>query len=119
VNNGEPYCPNLAELGENAVNYVDTSTSKPSDSFPGLTAIISGSSPRTAGAFYDVAYDRVLAPPTITAGNGVAGGNCMKGQPHGTRTEYEEGIDKNQQFVNGIDGISTANGDGGSIPSTR
>jgi hypothetical protein len=33
--------------------------------------------------------------------------------PNGTRTEYEEGIDKNQQYVNGIDGISTANGDGG------
>jgi hypothetical protein len=33
--------------------------------------------------------------------------------PNGTRTEYEEGIDKNQNFVNGIDGISTANGDGG------
>jgi predicted AlkP superfamily pyrophosphatase or phosphodiesterase len=49
VNGGAPYCPNLAELGETGVNYLDTSTSKPSDSFPGLTAIVSGSSPRTAG----------------------------------------------------------------------
>jgi Type I phosphodiesterase / nucleotide pyrophosphatase len=113
VNGGEPYCPNLAELGENAVHYLETSTSKPSDSFPGLTAIISGSSPRTAGAFYDVAYDRVLAPPTITTGNGVAGGTCAPTQPNGTTTEYEEGIDLNQQYVNGIDGVSTANGDGG------
>ncbi|HYA64233.1 MAG TPA: alkaline phosphatase family protein [Candidatus Sulfotelmatobacter sp.] len=113
VNNGEPYCPNLAELGETAVNYRDTSTSRPSDSFPGLTAIISGASPRTAGAFYDVAYDRVLAPPTITTGNGVAGGTCTPNQPNGTTTEYEEGIDKNQQYVNGIDGVSTANSDGG------
>jgi hypothetical protein len=113
LNGGKPYCPNLAELGETAVNYLDTSTSRPSDSFPGLTAIISGSSPRTAGAYYDVAYDRVLAPPTITTGNGVAGGSCIHGMPNGTRTEYEEGIDKHQQFVNGIDGVSTANGDGG------
>jgi hypothetical protein len=113
VNGGKPYCPNLGALGETAVNYLDTSTSRPSDSFPGLTAIISGSSPRTAGAYYDVAYDRVLAPPTITTGNGVAGGTCIPGMPNGTRTEYEEGIDRNQQFVNGIDGISTANGDGG------
>lgn len=45
LNGGKPYCPNLAELGETAVNYLDTSTSRPSDSFPGLTAIISGSSP--------------------------------------------------------------------------
>jgi hypothetical protein len=113
LNGGKPYCPNLAQLGETAINYLDTSTSRPSDSFPGLTAIISGASPRTAGAYYDVAYDRVLAPPTILTGNGVAGGTCIPGIPNGTRTEYEEGIDKNQQFVNGIDGVSTANGDGG------
>src|ERR1700757_3695312 len=113
VNGGEPYCPNLAELGETGVNFLDTSTSKPSDSFPGLTAIISGSSPRTAGAFYDVAYDRVLAPPTIMTGNGLNGGTCTPGMANGTSTEYEEGIDKNQQYVNGIDGVSTANGDGG------
>jgi hypothetical protein len=113
VNGGEPYCPNLAELGETGVNYRDTSTSRTSDSFPGLTAIISGSSPRTAGAFYDVAYDRVLAPPTITTGNGLGGGTCTPNVPNGTTTEYEEGIDKNQSFVNGVDGISTANGDGG------
>jgi Type I phosphodiesterase / nucleotide pyrophosphatase len=113
VNGGEPYCPNLAELGENGVNFLDTSTSKPSDSFPGLTAIISGSSPRTAGAFYDVAYDRVLAPPTIMTGNGLNGGTCTPGVANGTSTEYEEGIDTNQQYVNGIDGVSTVNGDGG------
>ena len=113
VNGGEPYCPNLAELGETGVNYRDTSTSKPSDSFPGLTAIVSGSSPRTAGAFYDVAYDRVLAPPQTKTGNGLLGGTCTAGKPNGTSTEYEEGIDINQQYVNGIDGVSTASGDGG------
>ena len=113
VNGGEPYCPNLKALGETGINYLDTSTSKPSDSFPGLTAIVTGGSPRVTGVYYDVAYDRVLAPPTITTGNGVAGGSCFTGKPNGTRTEYEEGIDKNQSFVNGIDGVSTANGDGG------
>ena len=113
VNNGEPYCPNLAKLGQTAVNYLDTSTSRPSDSFPGLTTIISGATPRLHGAFYDVAYDRVYAPPTIATGNGLAGGTCTPNQPNGTTSEYEEGIDKNQQFLNGIDGISTSNGDGG------
>jgi hypothetical protein len=34
VNGGEPYCQNLSELADNGVNYLDTSTSKPSDSFP-------------------------------------------------------------------------------------
>jgi Type I phosphodiesterase / nucleotide pyrophosphatase len=66
VNGGAPYCPNLAELAETGVNYLDTSTSKPSDSFPGLMALVSGGSPRTVGAFYDVAYDRSLDPPATT-----------------------------------------------------
>jgi predicted AlkP superfamily pyrophosphatase or phosphodiesterase len=38
VNNGKPYCPALAALSKTGVNYVAASTSKPSDSFPGLTA---------------------------------------------------------------------------------
>ena len=102
VNGGEPYCPNLAELGETGVNYLDTSTSKPSDSFPGLMALVTGGSPRTVGAFYDVAYDRSLDPPTITTGNGVAGGSCIPGTaPIGTRTEYDEGIDIDQTNLNG------------------
>jgi hypothetical protein len=101
VNGGLPYCPNLAELGETAVNYLDTSTSKPSDSFPGLMALVTGGSPRTVGAFYDVAYDRFLAPPTITTGNGVAGGTCTPGVANGTTTEYDEGIDIDQTQVNG------------------
>ena len=46
-------CPNLAALGQTGVNYLAASTSKPSDSFPGLTAIVSGGSPRTEGVFYD------------------------------------------------------------------
>ncbi len=101
VNNGEPYCPNLAALGATGINYRNASTSKPSDSFPGLTAIVSGGSPRSFGVYYDVAYDRVLAPPQITTGNGLAGGACTPYIPNGTTTEYEEGIDRNQALLNG------------------
>jgi Type I phosphodiesterase / nucleotide pyrophosphatase len=102
ANGGEPYCPNLAALGENGINYLETSTSKPSDSFPGLTAIVSGGSARTEGIFYDVAYDRSLDPPAITTGNGVAAGPCVAGAaPIGARTEYEEGIDFDQTQLNG------------------
>jgi len=96
VNGGAPYCPNLAALAETGVNYLDTSTSKPSDSFPGLMALVSGGSPRTVGAFYDVAYDRSLDPPATTTGNGVAGapGLCTSGAPpSGTTTEFDEGIE--------------------------
>jgi len=121
VNGGEPYCRNLAALGETGVNYLETSTSKPSDSSPGLTAFVSGASPRTSGIFYDVAFDRSLAPPLNATGNGLLGGTCTPGVFNGTSTEYEEGIDLSQQFVNGIDGVSTASGDGGvnSIDPTK
>jgi hypothetical protein len=102
VNNGAPYCPNLAALGKTGINYLDASASKPSDSFPGLTALVSGGSPRSTGAFYDVAYDRSLDPPAKTTGNGVAAGTCTPGAaPTGTTTEYEEGIDIDQTQLNG------------------
>src|ERR1051326_9087937 len=121
VNGGQAYCPTLAALAGHGVNYLDTSTSRPSDSFPGLTAIVSGGTPRSFGVFYDVAYDRVLAPPQHTTGNGLLGGPCHPNQVNGTTTEYEEGIDKNQQFLNGTAGISTKHRDRGisSIDSTR
>jgi hypothetical protein len=104
VNGGAPYCPNLAKLAETGLDYLEASASKPSDSFPGLMAIVSGGSPRSVGAFYDVAYDRSLDPPTTTTGNGVAGapGLCQPGKPPmGTTTEYDEGIDFDQTKLNG------------------
>jgi len=110
ANGGSPYCPALAELGQKGVNYLGTSTSKPSDSFPGLMALVTGGSPRTVGAFYDVAYDRSLDPPAKTTGNGVASGKCTPyGAPTGTTTEYDEGIDLKQALLSG----GSPTGDGG------
>jgi len=102
ANHGEPYCPALAALAKHGVNYVAASTSKPSDSFPGLTAIITGGSPALTGVYYDVAYSRNLQGPATTTGNGNAAGPCTPGQvPTGYTTEYEEGIDIDQTQVNG------------------
>jgi hypothetical protein len=84
VNDGNPYCPNLATLGRTAINYVNTTSSRPSDSFPGLTALITGGSPKTTGVYYDVAYDRSLDAPAITTGTGLAGGRA---RPTGCRRE--------------------------------
>jgi hypothetical protein len=64
-------------------------------------ALMTGGTPRTYGAFYDVAYDRVLAPPQDTTGNGLAGGSCAPGVANGTTTEYDEGIDLDQTKLNG------------------
>jgi len=113
------YCPNLAALGTSGVNYTRTSCSRPSDSFPGLMALVTGGSPRTVGAFYDVAYDRVLAPPKNTTGNGVAGGICNPNVPNGTTTEYEEGVDIDQTMLNGGGPYSPTDGGIRSIDPTR
>ncbi|HEX6495816.1 MAG TPA: alkaline phosphatase family protein, partial [Acidobacteriaceae bacterium] len=121
VNNGAPYCPNLAALGSDGVSYVAASTSRPSDSFPGLTAIVTGGTPRTMGIYYDVAYDRSLDAPAKTTGNGVAAGPCTPGAaPTGTTTEYEEGIDLDQSKLNGgAPGANVANGGVTSIDPQR
>jgi hypothetical protein len=112
VNGGAPYCPNLAALGADGVNYVAASTSRPSDSFPGLMAIVTGGTPRTTGVYYDVAYDRSLDAPAKATGNGVAAGPCTpSAAPTGTRTEYEEGIDLDQSKLNaGAPGANLTNG---------
>jgi hypothetical protein len=121
VNNGAPYCPNLAALGQTGINYTAASTSKPSDSFPGLTSIVSGGTPRSTGVYYDVAYDRSLDAPAKTTGNGVHAGPCTPyAAPTGTRTEYEEGIDLDQSKLNGgAPGAGLADGGIRSIDPTR
>jgi hypothetical protein len=102
TNQGQPYCPALATLAQHGVNYVAASTSRPSDSFPGLTAIITGGSPAFTGVYYDVAYSRALDGPATTTGNGNAAGPCTPGAtPTGYTTEYEEGIDIDQTKLNG------------------
>ena len=121
VNGGEPYCPNLAALGKNAINYTAASTSRPSDSFPGLMSIVTGATPKTMGIYYDVSYDRSLDAPAKTTGNGVAAGPCTPfALPTGTTTEYEEGIDIDQTKLNGgAPGASLTDGTIASIDSKR
>jgi hypothetical protein len=102
VNGGDPYCPNLAALGRTGINYVATSSSKPSDSFPGLAAIVTGGSPKSTGLYYDVAYDRSLDAPAVTTGTGLAAGPCTPfATPTGTTTDNDQGIDYDDTKLNG------------------
>ncbi len=121
INGGKPYCPNLLALERQGVHYNAASTSKPSDSFPGLMSIVSGATPRTMGVYYDVAYDRSLDAPAKTTGNGVQAGPCTAGAaPTGTTTEYEEGIDLDQSKLNGgAPGAALTEGGLASIDPTR
>jgi hypothetical protein len=102
MNNGNPYCPNLAALGQKGINYVGTTSSKPSDSFPGLAALVTGGSPKSTGLYYDVAYDRSLDPPAKTTGTGLAAGTCTPyAAPTGTTTDNDQGIEFDDTMLNG------------------
>jgi Type I phosphodiesterase / nucleotide pyrophosphatase len=121
ANEGKPYCPNLAELAQTGVNYVAASTSKPSDSFPGLMNIVSGATPRLMGVYYDVAYDRSLDGPAVTTGNGNPAAPCdSKAAPTGYTTEYEEGLDIDQTQLNGgAPGAGLTDGGIASLDATK
>lgn len=102
VNDGDTYCPNMAELAKMGINYVATSSSKPSDSFPGLAALVTGGTPKSTGLYYDVAFDRSLDPPAKTTGTGLAGGSCVPyTTPTGTTTDNDQGLEYDDTKLNG------------------
>jgi hypothetical protein len=69
----------LEELTDHGYEYSNTSCAKPSDSFPGLMALITGGSPNATGIWYDVSYDRTYIPAL--------------GAAPGMVTTYDESID--------------------------
>ena len=112
----QTYCPHLATLSSTGVHYLQALTSKPSDSFPGLVAQITGATPRSAGVFYDVTYDRALSPPAKTTPYGIVGGAKLCPSVIGTQVGFDEEIDYNYQKLdsgkpNGSSGINGINPD--------
>jgi hypothetical protein len=93
----QPYCPNLVSLSKTGVVYLQALTPRPSDSFPGLVAQITGGTPRSAGIFYDVSYDRALSPPYETTPYGIVGGPTLCPSVVGTQVGFDEEIDYNYQ----------------------
>ena len=53
----------LAGLVNRGTQYTNTTSSRPSDSFPGTLAMTTGGSPASTGIYYDVAWDDNLSPP--------------------------------------------------------
>jgi hypothetical protein len=105
---GTPTCPNLVALGATGINYLQASASKPSDSFPGLAALVTGASPRNSGFFYDVSYDRSLSPPATTTPYGIVGGANLCPGTVGTQVGFDEEIDVDYTQLNGGGGINPA-----------
>ena len=96
----------LAALAGQGLVYTQASATRPSDSFPGLLAMVTGGTPRSAEIFYDDSYDRVLAPPLNPnngINNGVTGTPCIPGVPGpGTELKYDESLDANWDPVSGV-----------------
>jgi len=107
INGGAPYCPALASLARHGINYLQAYTPRPSDSFPGLTALVTGANPRTSGMFYDVSYDRKLSPPFATTPYGIVGGPTLCPSVAGTQVGLDEEIDTDLTQINGGGGIDT------------
>jgi len=112
----QTYCPHLAALSATGVHYLQALTSKPSDSFPGLVAQITGGTPRSSGIFYDVTYDRALSPPKKTTPYGIVGGANLCPSVVGTQVGFDEEIDYNYLDLhsgkaNGSSGIIGINPD--------
>jgi predicted AlkP superfamily pyrophosphatase or phosphodiesterase len=87
-------CPNLARLSEHGSTYANAATTKPSDSFPGLLAQLTGGTSKSTGVYYDDSYDRTLFAP---AGNPPA--PCASGP--GAETNLAENLDANQHSIDG------------------
>ncbi len=105
---GGPTCPNLVHLAQAGLTYVQASTSKPSDSFPGIVALTTGGSPRSGGVFYDVSYDRALSPPEQTTPYGIVGGASLCPGTRGTQVGFDEEIDVDLTKLDGGGGINPA-----------
>ena len=83
----------MAKLVGMGTAYTSASAAKPSDSFPGLLAMVTGGTPISTGVYYDVSYDRNLS---------AAGSACAT---HGTEVAFDESIDINQDSLDGGGGI--------------
>lgn len=90
----------LAQLSAHGKTYSNASTSQPSDSFPGLSSLVTGGSPTTAGLWYDVTWNRKLSPPAQNNPYGAAytAGACPAA---GTVVEYDEYADTDLTQLDG------------------
>src|SRR5437867_10213609 len=86
----------LARLSSHGVTYTNAYSSFPSNSWPGLTALITGGTSVSTGVLFENNYDRSLSPP---------GSDCST---RGTEVVYDGSIDIDSQALDGGGGIDPA-----------
>jgi type I phosphodiesterase/nucleotide pyrophosphatase len=87
----------LAKLVGGGAEYSGAHTPIPSDSFPGMTAQVTGANPRTAGVYYDDEYSHAVLP---------AGTTSCHGQPTGGEVIYDSPDDLNAGALDAGEGLS-------------
>jgi len=80
----------LAKLASHGSVFENAETTKPSDSFPGLLAQLTGGGPRSTGIFYDETFSRTLSPP--------GDADC---KTLGAQVSYAENIDYDSSEIDG------------------
>jgi hypothetical protein len=80
----------LASLSKAGIQYSNAFSPAPSDSFPGMLALVTGGTPRSTGVFYDDSYDRTYFAP---------GSDCS-GAP-GAEVAFAENIDVDSEKIDG------------------
>jgi predicted AlkP superfamily pyrophosphatase or phosphodiesterase len=86
----------LARLSSHGITYTSAYSSFPSNSWPGLTALITGGTSVSTGIIFENNYDRSLSPP---------GSDCSK---RGTEVVYDGSIDVDNKLIDGGGGINPA-----------
>jgi len=83
----------LAHLAGHGITFTNAQTSLPSNSWPGLLALVTGGSPISTGVIFENSYDHNLSPP---------GSNCAK---RGTKVVYDSSIDRDPNALDAGGGI--------------
>jgi hypothetical protein len=87
----------LAKLVGGGAEYARAQTPIPSDSFPGMTAQVTGGNPRTTGVYYDDEYSHAVLP---------AGTTSCHGQPTGGEVIYDSPDDKDLTKLDAGQGLT-------------
>jgi Type I phosphodiesterase / nucleotide pyrophosphatase len=87
----------LAKLVGGGAEYAQAQTPIPSDSFPGMTAQVTGGNPRTTGIYYDDEYSHAVLP---------AGTTTCNGQPTGGEVIYDSPDDKDATALDAGQGLA-------------
>ncbi|WP_051709946.1 alkaline phosphatase family protein [Andreprevotia chitinilytica] len=86
----------MAALSRSGITYNGANTPTPSDSFPGLLALIAGGTPASTGVYYDDSYDRNLSP---------AGSDCSQ---RGAEVVFDGSINRDEKALDGGGGLDEA-----------